>query len=345
MHPALALPSWMDAQYWLDMFGPWALWGALAIVFAECGLLLGFFLPGDSLLFTVGLLISTGSIKEPLWLACVLLTLAAFVGNVSGYEIGLRSGPAIFRREDSKLFKREYVDKTVTFFETYGPRAIVLARFVPIVRTFITVTAGVGRMDRRRYLLYSGIGGTLWATGVTVLGSLLGRFEFVKKNIEFMLLLVVAVSVVPIAVEFLRERARRGRGRAATENPPVESPAFPQAVEHAVNGHEAPQRSAYDGQAFGRQPYAQAGYEGYEGYAQPTYPQHQPPAYPQQGYPQQQAYPQQQPGYPQQEPGYDQQGYAQPGHQQQPPAGPAEYPAAGEELEGPPRRGGRHAGA
>src|SRR5512143_3721789 len=179
MHPPLALPSWMDAQYWLDLFGPWALWGALAIIFAACGLLLGFFLPGDSLLFTVGLLISTGVIKQPLWLACVLLTVAAFIGNVSGYEIGRRTGPAIFRREDSRLFRREYVDKTVAFFELYGPRAIVLARFVPIVRTFITVTAGVGRMNRRRYLVYSGIGGALWATGVTILGSLLGRFTVI----------------------------------------------------------------------------------------------------------------------------------------------------------------------
>jgi len=216
VHP-LALPTWMDANYWLDLFGPWALAGALAIVFAECGLLLGFFLPGDSLLFVVGLLISKGSIGTPLWLACLLLTVAAFLGNVSGYEIGRRTGPAIFRRDDSRLFKREYVDKTVQFFDKYGTRAIVLARFVPIVRTFITVTAGVGRMDRRRYLLYSGIGGAAWACGVTILGSLLGNFEFVRKNIDAMLLLVVLVSVVPIGVEFLRERARRRRSAGLTE--------------------------------------------------------------------------------------------------------------------------------
>jgi membrane-associated protein len=215
MHAVLALPTWMDAQYWLDLFGPWALWGALAIVFAECGLLLGFFLPGDSLLFTVGLLISTGKIHQPLWLACVLLTVAALAGNVSGYEIGRRTGPAIFRKDDSRLFKRQYVDRTVAFFDTYGPRAIILARFVPIVRTFITVTAGVGRMDRRRYLIYSGIGGAAWAIGVTILGSLLGSFEFVRKNIEAMLLLVVLVSLIPIGMEFLRERGRRRRNAAA----------------------------------------------------------------------------------------------------------------------------------
>jgi len=234
MHPMHALPSWMDAQYWLDLFGPWALWGAVAIVFAECGLLLGFFLPGDSLLFTVGLLIGTGQIKEPLWLSCLLLTVAAFAGNVSGYEIGRRTGPAIFGREDSRLFKREYVDKTVEFFDHHGSRAIILARFVPIVRTFITVTAGVGRMDRRRYLMYSGIGGAAWACGVTVLGRLLGTFEFVHKNIEAMLLLVVAVSLVPVAVEFLRERARRGKVASAGAMVPSDGPGFPTSPDRAA---------------------------------------------------------------------------------------------------------------
>jgi membrane-associated protein len=162
--PALALgPSWLDPQTILESLGDWALWGAMAIVFAECGLLLGFFLPGDSLLFTVGMLIGRGTIDQPLWLACTLLTVSAFVGNVVGYEIGRASGPAIFRRPNSRIFKQEYVDKTVDFFDKYGARAIVLARFVPIVRTFITVTAGVGKMDRRRYLTYSGIGAVLWA--------------------------------------------------------------------------------------------------------------------------------------------------------------------------------------
>jgi len=206
---AVALgPSWLDPQTLLDSLGSYALWGAAAIVFAECGLLLGFFLPGDSLLFTVGLLVTTGVIKQPLWLACLVLTVAAFLGNLSGYEIGRASGPAIFRRPDSRLFRREYVEKTSEFFERYGNRAIVLARFVPIVRTFITVMAGVGRMERSRYLTYSGIGAVLWATGVTLLGSALGRFDVVKHNIEFILLAIVAVSVIPVAIEVLRERAR-----------------------------------------------------------------------------------------------------------------------------------------
>lgn len=213
---ALALgPSWLDPQTLLDRLGDWALWGAIAIVFAECGLLLGFFLPGDSLLFTVGMLIGQGTIDQPLWLACVLLTVSAFVGNVVGYEIGRASGPAIFRRRNSRIFKQEYVDKTVDFFDRYGARAIVLARFVPIVRTFITVTAGVGRMDRRRYLSYSAVGAVLWAAGVTILGHLLGSIAFVREHIEALLLLVVAVSVIPIVIELLRHRFAARRGRAA----------------------------------------------------------------------------------------------------------------------------------
>lgn len=211
---ALALgPSWLDPQVLLNDLGAWALWGSAAILFAECGLLVGFFFPGDSLLFTAGLFLHPGDtpggfhLTQPLWLACLVLSIAAFAGNLVGYEIGRASGPAIFRRPDSRLFKREYVDKTVAFFDKYGARAIVMARFVPIVRTFITVTAGVGRMDRRRYLVYSGIGAVLWASGVTVLGYLLGTITFVRGNIELILVLIVLLSVVPMMVEWLRHRS------------------------------------------------------------------------------------------------------------------------------------------
>jgi membrane-associated protein len=205
-------PSWLDPQILLGDLGAWALWGAAAIVFAECGLLLGFFLPGDSLLFTVGLFVGTGAIAQPLWLVCLVLVAAAFLGNVVGYEIGRYAGPAIFRREDSRLFRREYVDKTVAFFDRHGARAIVLARFVPIVRTFITVTAGVGRMDRRRYLTYSGVGAVLWGAGVTLLGHWLGRIEVIRTNLEIIAVLIVAVSLLPVVVEVLRERRARARG-------------------------------------------------------------------------------------------------------------------------------------
>lgn len=233
--PALALgPSWLDPQTMLDAFGSWALWGAAAVIFAECGLMLGFFLPGDSLLFTVGLLIGSGRMPQPLWLACLVLTAAAFAGNAVGYEIGRATGPQIFTRPDSRLFKREYVDKTVAFFDRYGARAIVLARFVPIVRTFITVTAGVGQMDRRRYLTYSGLGGVLWASGVTVLGELLGKNEFVAKNLELILIAIVLASVVPIGVEWLRHRrSGEGSGPSATAPAQDDGQEDPQQLNHA----------------------------------------------------------------------------------------------------------------
>src|SRR5665811_543426 len=162
--------DWMDPQYLLDRFGDYALWGAAFVIFAECGLLIGFFLPGDSLLVTGALLVSRGEISYPLWLSCLVLTVAALVGNASGYGIGAKAGPSILHRPNSRIFKQGHVDKTHEFFEKYGNRAIVLARFVPIVRTFITVMAGVGAMGFRRFMVYSTIGGVAWATGVTLLG-------------------------------------------------------------------------------------------------------------------------------------------------------------------------------
>ena len=178
----------------------------LGIIFAECGLLIGFFLPGDSLLFITGMLIAQGFIAFNIWGAVALLIAVAILGNVVGYWIGHKVGPAMFRKPDSKLFKREYVDKTHAFFEKYGARAIVLARFVPIVRTFITAIAGVGRMDFRKYVAYSLVGAVLWACGVTVLGYFLGGNEWVKGHIDLVLVLVVLVSILPLIVEFLRHR-------------------------------------------------------------------------------------------------------------------------------------------
>jgi membrane-associated protein len=219
--PALG-PDWLDPNTLLDRFGAWALWGAAAVIFAECGLLLGFFLPGDSLLFTVGLFIGSDLISQPLWLACLVLTVAAFAGNVVGYQIGRAGGPTVLSSGlGARLVKQKHVDRTVEFFENRGPTAIVLARFVPIVRTFITVIAGIGRMDRRRYLTYSAVGALLWATGVTVLGRLLGEVALVRDHIEVMLLAMVGVSVLPIAAEALRHRllSRRGQPTPAAPTP------------------------------------------------------------------------------------------------------------------------------
>ena len=201
-------PAWLDSQHLLQQLGGLALWGTAAVLFAECGLFV-FFMPGDSLLFTVGLFVGRGSIHHPLWLVCLVLFAAAFAGNVAGYEIGRKAGPALFHRPDSRIFKQQYVDQTVAFFDKYGARAIVLARFVPIVRTFITVTAGVGRMDRRKFMLYTGIGALLWATGITVLGYFLGSVTFIANNLEAIALLIVLVSVLPMLVEVLRARSKR----------------------------------------------------------------------------------------------------------------------------------------
>jgi membrane-associated protein len=207
-------PEWLQPDSIISWLGPWALVGLALIIFAECGLLLGFFLPGDSLLFTAGLFVAQGAIETPLWLVCVILVAAALIGNATGYWVGYKAGPAIFDKPESKLFKPEHVAKTQGFFDKYGNRAIVLARFVPIVRTFITVMAGVGRMDARRYFTYSLIGGVVWAAGVTVLGFWLGQFSFVRENIELMLILIVAISLLPIVVEVLRARRKPGRQAA-----------------------------------------------------------------------------------------------------------------------------------
>ena len=208
MHTAMTavLTIGPDIQATLEGLGDIAFWVVVGIIFAECGILIGFFLPGDSLLFITGLLIAQGTIGMNIGLACLILFLAAVLGNITGYWIGYKAGPSLFNKPDSKLFRKEYVDKTHEFFEKYGARAIVLARFVPIVRTFITAVAGIGRMDFKRYLIFSAIGGLLWAIGVTLAGYWLGNIEFVKKNIEIILIAVVLLSVIPIVIEFIRHR-------------------------------------------------------------------------------------------------------------------------------------------
>ncbi|NAZ86784.1 DedA family protein [Kineococcus indalonis] len=212
--PAL-LPDWLEATTLLDTLGAAALWGAAAVVFAECGLLIGFFLPGDSLLFTVGLFTHEGHVPHALWLVCLVLSAAALLGNVCGYEIGRAAGPAILDRPNSRIFKRGHVEKTQEFFATYGARAIILARFVPVVRTFITVAAGAGRMPRRTFFTFSAIGAVLWGTGVTVLGYLLGGIAFIRQNIEVGLLVLVAISVLPVVLEVLNARRKQRRAGAA----------------------------------------------------------------------------------------------------------------------------------
>ncbi len=208
----LATPLALGPE-WLS---PDALVGAgllalLAVVFVESGLLVGFFLPGDSLLFTAGLLINTQDVL-PLWLVLLTVPLAAIAGDQVGYLIGRKAGPRIFNRPDSRFFQQEYVDKGYAFFEKYGARTIVIARFVPIVRTFAPVIAGVSRMDYRVFVTYNVIGGVLWGAGVTLLGYFLGEIEFVADNIEPIILGIIALSVLPIVIEVLRARRQQRSG-------------------------------------------------------------------------------------------------------------------------------------
>jgi membrane-associated protein len=204
----LLLNGLLDPHAWIDRFGAYALWGVALIIFVECWLFP--FLPGDSLLFVVGLLISQNDqVTSPIWLACLVLTASAILSNVVGYRVGARLGPALFDKPDSRIFKQQYIDQTFAFFDKYGNRAIVLGRFVPIVRTFITLAAGVGRMPMRRFVTYSAIGAVLWASGVTLLGYFLGQVEFIGDHIDLLLVAIVAVSLVPVGIELLRSRSKR----------------------------------------------------------------------------------------------------------------------------------------
>ncbi|MEU6531747.1 VTT domain-containing protein [Streptomyces sp. NPDC046928] len=205
-------PEWLSPDYLIETF---SLPGILLIVFAESGLFA--FLPGDSLLFTAGLFVAEGTyISQPLWLVCTLIVLAAVLGDQVGYMIGKFFGPRLFSRPNSKLFKQENLDKAHEFMEKYGPKAIVLARFVPIVRTFAPIVAGAGRMKYRTFLTYNVIGGVAWGTGVTLAGYWLGQISFIKSNVEAILVLIVVVSVVPILIEYLRERGKKKRAGAET---------------------------------------------------------------------------------------------------------------------------------
>ena len=198
-------PSWLDPNHLINTYG---LLGVLLVVFAESGLLIGFFLPGDSLLFTTGLLVASGTLHRPLALVAGLIAVAAVAGEQTGYLFGRKVGPSLFRRPDSRLFKMENIEKAHGFFDRHGPKAIVMACFVPIVRTFTPIVAGVSRMNYRTFLTFNLIGGSLWGAGVTVMGYWLGQIAFVRDNIEAMLVVVVLVSVVPIGIEYLRSRRK-----------------------------------------------------------------------------------------------------------------------------------------
>lgn len=206
-------PDWLNADSLIASFGGYALVGICLVIFVETGLLFPF-LPGDSLLFTAGMLVAQEQLDFPLWLLCIMLFLAAFAGDQCSYLIGRKVGPKIFNKPDSRFFKQSYIEQTNAFFDKYGGRALILARFAPFVRTYAPVAAGVGRMPYRHFVSYNVIGAFLWGVGITVLGYFLGQISFVHDNIELILVIIVFVSVLPIIIEL--GRGWLGQRKAAT---------------------------------------------------------------------------------------------------------------------------------
>jgi membrane-associated protein len=204
-----------DPKSIFDSLSPYGEIGLWLIVFAETGLLIGFFLPGDSLLFTAGLLASQGHLD----IALVLIGsfVAAVTGDAVGFTVGSRLGPRLFRRPDSRIFKQEYVERTKGFFDRHGPKTIVLARFVPIVRTFAPVMAGVGNMGRRTFTVYNVIGGLIWTVGVTMLGYALADVigDSVDQYLLPLIAAVILISLIPPYLEW--RRAKRARAALPTE--------------------------------------------------------------------------------------------------------------------------------
>ncbi|MFT4210365.1 MAG: VTT domain-containing protein [Microbacterium sp.] len=215
MH-SLSLLPWLDPTTIIGAAGPWALLVVCLIIFAETGLLIGFILPGDTLLIISGLLTHTSNVFGlNIWVVALLIALAAFVGGEAGYYIGHKAGPAIFERKESGLFSRKNVERTNAFFERFGGITVILARFVPIVRTFAPVAAGVGHMPWRRYTLYNLAGAVLWGFGLTLVGYAIAYIpwvaDFVTSYIDVILLAVVVLTIGGTAWHYLRERAKAKR--------------------------------------------------------------------------------------------------------------------------------------
>ncbi len=214
LHPMLLGIKWMDPEWLLAEFGTELLWISLLIIFVECGLFFPF-LPGDTLLLSLGVFVANpedgidvfaGTPLVELSIVLVLLTAAAMLGNVAGYEIGRAIGPPLYER-DGRILKRKYFDQTQVFFDRHGNKALVIGRFVPFVRTYITVVAGITRMDRRRFFLWSFVGAALWVFSITLMGYFLGsRVPWLKDNIDYAIIAILAISVLPIVYEWWRQR-------------------------------------------------------------------------------------------------------------------------------------------
>lgn len=212
------LPGFLDPVNLLNSFGTWVLVGLLLVVFIESGLLFPL-LPGDSLLFTAGLIAASKSTEiepfAPLWVLLVTIPIAAILGDQVGFYIGAKGGTALFKNDDARFFKKKYIDESHAFFEKHGPITIILARFVPIVRTFAPVVAGASKMKYSLFLTYNIVGGILWGAGVTMLGYLLGQIEFIRDNVDYIFILIVLVSVLPIVFEIGKRLLASRRGETA----------------------------------------------------------------------------------------------------------------------------------
>jgi membrane-associated protein len=196
-----ALIPWLDPEQLINGFGAFALIGVCAIVFSETGLLVGFLLPGDTLLVITGLLTFAGVIEIDIWWVCLAIGVAAFLGGEVGYLIGHKFGPKVFERKESGLFSRKNVERTNAFFARFGGLAVILARFVPILRTFVPVAAGIGHMNYKKYSLYNLIGAMIWGAGLTYFGYLIGYIppvaDFVREYIDIILLGAVTITLIP----------------------------------------------------------------------------------------------------------------------------------------------------
>lgn len=227
-----ALIPWLDPETLLASFGPWALLGVCVIIFAETGLLIGFLFPGDTLLLITGLLAhklpdNPTGIGVDIWWVCLAIGFAAFVGGEVGYFIGHKAGPSIFERKESGIFSIENVKRTNAFFEKYGAMAVILARFVPIVRTFAPIAAGISHMNYKKYSLYNLIGAVVWGSGVTLAGWLLAYIppvaDFVSHYIDVILLGAVALTLIPTLFHLWQQSRKAKKANAAGAGIPTDT--------------------------------------------------------------------------------------------------------------------------
>lgn len=215
----MALIPWLDPAHIIDVAGPWALLVVCFIVFAETGLLVGFLLPGDTLLIIAGLLTHTSNVFGlNIWIVSLLIALSAFIGGEVGYLIGHKGGPAVFERKESGLFSRKNVERTNAFFERFGGITVILARFVPIVRTFAPVAAGVGHMPWKKYSLYNFIGAVIWGFGLTMIGYLIAYIPWVRnlvvEYIDVILLVAVGGTALVTLWHYFSERRKAKKAQA-----------------------------------------------------------------------------------------------------------------------------------